>query len=244
MSGRIISPIRLALAALLAPALAAPALACPPQIVVERPCASVADGAFLLVHASRGCQSGKLTVTGTAEGLVGGARRSIPLEISATGTDGVYRCGGSGRPGRVGAAARRAGGRGQRDRAGRRRRLRRDRHWCASRTRRAGSIPNITDADVDAMLHSLAQLSGAAGLPRRRSSRGHGSVRRAARWVLTLQGITAAGPSPPRARAARRSGRSAPSRRGRPMPAPRRCWARRSVDSGRRAGTRCSAPAP
>lgn len=156
MSGRVISPIRLALAALLAPALAAPATACPPQIVVERPSASSPDGAFLLVHASRGCQSGKLAVTGTAEGLVGGARRSIPLEISLTGTDGVYQ------------VRRQWPGQGV---------------WVLRLVVRVGegsatalvgvdasgeiamvrqqdparrSIPNITDADVDAMLHSLA----------------------------------------------------------------------------------------
>jgi hypothetical protein len=90
MTGRLISPVRLALAASLVPALAATALACPPQITVERPGAA-SDSAFVLVHASRGCRSGTLTVTGTAEGLIGGARRSIPLEVAATETAGVYR---------------------------------------------------------------------------------------------------------------------------------------------------------
>jgi hypothetical protein len=91
MPGRILSLLRLALPALLAPALAAPALACPPQITVERPAGPMADSAFVLLHASPGCQIGRLTVTGTAEGLVGGARRSIQLEVAATGTAGVYR---------------------------------------------------------------------------------------------------------------------------------------------------------
>jgi len=92
VTGRIVSPIRLALAAVLAPALAAPptAAACPPQITVERPSAA-ADTAFVLVHASPGCQRGNVTVTGTAEGLIDGARRSIALEVAATGTEGVYR---------------------------------------------------------------------------------------------------------------------------------------------------------
>lgn len=91
MFGRIISPIRLALAALLAPPLAAPVLACPPQISIERPAVSSPDGPFVLVHASRGCHIGKLTVTGSAEGLIGGERRSMPLDIASTETDGVYR---------------------------------------------------------------------------------------------------------------------------------------------------------
>lgn len=90
MTGRIVSPIRLALVALLAPALAAPAAACPPQITIERPSAA-SDSVFVLVHASPGCQSGSLTLTGTAQGLVGGVRRSIPLDVAATETAGVYR---------------------------------------------------------------------------------------------------------------------------------------------------------
>ena len=87
MSHRLLSPVRLALAALLAPALAA---ACPPQITVERPSAA-SDSTFVLVHASPGCQRGTVTVTGTAEGLVEGQRRSMPLDVAATGTAGVYR---------------------------------------------------------------------------------------------------------------------------------------------------------
>jgi hypothetical protein len=157
VSGRIISPIRLALAVLLVPALAAPALACPPQISIERPAVPTHDGAFLLVHASRGCGRGTLSVIGTAEGLVSGARRSIPLEVAATTTDGVYR------------VRRQWPGQGV---------------WVLRLVVRVGdgsatalvgvnasgeittvlqqdparrTIPNITDADVDAMLHSLAQ---------------------------------------------------------------------------------------
>ena len=90
MTGRIVSPSPLALAALLATLTAAPALACPPQITVERPGAA-SESAVVLVRASAGCQSGALTVTGTAEGLVGSQRRSMPIEVTATGTEGVYR---------------------------------------------------------------------------------------------------------------------------------------------------------
>jgi hypothetical protein len=75
----------------LAAALAATAAACPPQITVERPGTTSSGSAFLLVHASPGCQHGTLTVTGTAEGLAGGVRRSIPLEVAVTSTAGVYR---------------------------------------------------------------------------------------------------------------------------------------------------------
>jgi hypothetical protein len=89
MSGRTILLLRLGLAASLIPALAATARACPPQITVERP--GAADSAFVLVHASPGCTRGALTVTGTAEGLVNGQRRSVPLEIAATQSAGVYR---------------------------------------------------------------------------------------------------------------------------------------------------------
>lgn len=158
MSGRIVPPIRLALAALLAPALAAPALACPPQISIERLGASSNAGdAFLLIHASRGCHPGNLTVSGNAEGLVGGERRSVPLEIAATATDGVYRL---------------------------RRQWPSQGVWVLRLVVRVGegsatalvgvnasgqiatvlqqdpgrrTIPTITDADVDAMLHALAQ---------------------------------------------------------------------------------------
>jgi len=89
MTGRIISPLRLAIVLLLAGA--TPALACPPQITVERPSTPSSDSAFVLVHAARGCQRGTLTVTGTAEGLVDGQRRSMPLDVVATAADGVYR---------------------------------------------------------------------------------------------------------------------------------------------------------
>ena len=156
MAGRIVSPVRLALAVLCAPALSAPALACPPQITVERPTAA-SDSAFVLVHASPGCQRGNVTVTGTAEGLVGGARRSIALEVAATGTEGVYRV---------------------------RRQWSRNGVWVLRLVVHVGEgsatalvgvgasgeieavreqdparriYPHITDADVDAMLHSLAR---------------------------------------------------------------------------------------
>ena len=93
MSGRIVA-LRLALATMAGGLLAAPAAACPPQISIERPGGRASSGArdaFLLVHASRGCHLGILTVSGTAEGLVGGERRSVPLEVAATADQGVYR---------------------------------------------------------------------------------------------------------------------------------------------------------
>lgn len=83
----------LAVAALLAAVYATPALACPPWISVElpvNPFASEARGAFLLVHAYHGCHAGQLSVSGTAEGLVKGERRSIPLEVAPTATVGLY----------------------------------------------------------------------------------------------------------------------------------------------------------
>lgn len=93
MSARRIA-IPLGLPALLAVALAIPALACPPSLSVERPAnASSRDArdAFVLVHAYQGCHPGQLTVSGSAEGLVGGERRTIPLEVWSTETPGLYR---------------------------------------------------------------------------------------------------------------------------------------------------------
>src|SRR2546429_9349417 len=72
---------------------ATPALAGPQWISIELPANpydQATRGAFLLVHAfHHGTPIGYL-VTGTAEGIVGGERRSIKLEFSETSRDGVY----------------------------------------------------------------------------------------------------------------------------------------------------------
>lgn len=70
------------------------ALACPPSLTVERaagPASAGDDGAFVTVRAVHGCHPGTLALAGTAEGLVGGARRSIPLDLTPADTSGVYR---------------------------------------------------------------------------------------------------------------------------------------------------------
>lgn len=80
-------------AAVFAVALATPALACPPSISIERPARPPSAGsanAFVLVHALPGCHPGSLAVSGTAEGLVGGERRSIALDVAPTATPDLY----------------------------------------------------------------------------------------------------------------------------------------------------------
>src|SRR5437870_8529590 len=81
------------LAAALSAFLAAPALAGPPWISIElpvNPYDQSTRGAFLLVHSfHHGTPTGYI-VTGTAEGIVNGERRSIKLEFSETSRDGVY----------------------------------------------------------------------------------------------------------------------------------------------------------
>ena len=157
MTGRIVSPASLALATLLAVLAAAPALACPPTLTVGVPAqGSRTDGALIVLHAGRGCHPGPLTVTGTAEGLEGGARRSIALSVEPTDTDGVFIV---------------------------RREWPRGRAWVLRLVARVGDgsatalvgldasgrvaavlqqdryrreVPVITDADVERMLHSLA----------------------------------------------------------------------------------------
>jgi len=73
--------------------LAAPALAGPPWISIELPANpydQATRGAFLLVHAFHHGQPVGYLLTGTAEGIVNGERRSIKLEFSETTRDGVY----------------------------------------------------------------------------------------------------------------------------------------------------------
>src|SRR2546426_6214920 len=84
----------LGLAAACAALFAAPALAKgPPWISIELP-ANPYDqtmrGAFLLVHAFHHGKSMGYIVTGTAEGIVNGARQSVTLEFTETSRDGVH----------------------------------------------------------------------------------------------------------------------------------------------------------
>jgi hypothetical protein len=65
----------------------------PPWISIEYP-ANPLDpttrGAYLLVHAFHHQTPMASTVSGTAEGLVSGERKSIPLRFESTGRTGVY----------------------------------------------------------------------------------------------------------------------------------------------------------
>jgi len=93
MYGHLIYFLRFALLPAGAHAQAAPVLLCPPQISIERPAdTTVGDvrNAFLLVTTRHGCHPGPLTLSGTALGLVDGARRSISLEVVETANPGVY----------------------------------------------------------------------------------------------------------------------------------------------------------
>lgn len=81
----------LALGSLLA--LTAFAKAGPPWISIEYPANpydSGSRGAFLLVHAFHHGTPVSFPVSGTAEGLVNGARRTISLEFKTTSRPGVY----------------------------------------------------------------------------------------------------------------------------------------------------------
>ena len=65
----------------------------PPWISIEYPANpydSASRGAFLLVHAFHHGQNVAFPVSGTAEGLVNGARRTVSLEFRATSRPGVY----------------------------------------------------------------------------------------------------------------------------------------------------------
>src|SRR5881275_1832957 len=83
----------LGLAAALVTLLAAPALAGPPWISIELPVNPYDQsmrGAFLLVHSFHHGTAMGYIVTGTAEGIVNGERRSVKLEFAPTGREGVY----------------------------------------------------------------------------------------------------------------------------------------------------------
>jgi hypothetical protein len=65
----------------------------PPWISVEYPANpydSASRGAYLLVHAFHHGTPVSFPVSGTAEGLVAGARRTVSLEFKATSRPGVY----------------------------------------------------------------------------------------------------------------------------------------------------------
>jgi hypothetical protein len=65
----------------------------PPWISVELPgdpMSSTSRDAVLLVRAYSCGQPTAAAVTGTAEGMVGGERRTVPLVLDATGATGVY----------------------------------------------------------------------------------------------------------------------------------------------------------
>jgi hypothetical protein len=89
-----ISPLRLlALAGLFSTTLAAPALAGPPWISIELPANpydQATRGAFLVVHAFHHGVPVAFPVSGTAEGIVNGERRSIELTFTATSHTGAY----------------------------------------------------------------------------------------------------------------------------------------------------------
>lgn len=65
----------------------------PPWISIEYPANpfdSASRGAFVLVHAFHHGQNVAFPVSGTAEGLVKGARRTVNLEFRPTSRPGVY----------------------------------------------------------------------------------------------------------------------------------------------------------
>lgn len=65
----------------------------PPWISIEYPANphdAASRGAFLLVHAFHHGQNVAFPVSGTAEGLVDGARRTVSLEFRATSRPGVF----------------------------------------------------------------------------------------------------------------------------------------------------------
>jgi len=65
----------------------------PPWISIETPANpydAASRGAFLLVHAFHHGTPVNFPVSGTAEGLVNGARRTISLELKSTSRPGVY----------------------------------------------------------------------------------------------------------------------------------------------------------
>ncbi len=84
---------RIALAALLAVAVPSVVFAGPPWISIELP-ANPWDrdtrGAFLVVHTYHHGTVIEAPLSGTAEGMVGGKRRSVALTFEKTARPGVY----------------------------------------------------------------------------------------------------------------------------------------------------------
>ena len=84
---------RFALAALLVAALPAAALAGPPWISIELPAnpwEPATRGAFLVVHAYHHGTPMAAPISGTAEGIVNGQRKTISLEFERTSRPGVF----------------------------------------------------------------------------------------------------------------------------------------------------------
>ena len=84
---------RFALSALLLAALPATAFAGPPWITIELPAnpwEPTTRGAFLVVHAYHHGTPMAAPVSGTAEGLVNGQRRTIQLNFDKTSRTGVF----------------------------------------------------------------------------------------------------------------------------------------------------------
>ena len=75
------------------PSLITPAGAGPPWISIEypvNPYEASTRGAFLVVHAFHHGTPMSFPVSGTAEGLIAGQRRSVPLTFRPTSRPGVY----------------------------------------------------------------------------------------------------------------------------------------------------------
>jgi hypothetical protein len=84
---------RFTLAALLLAALPASALAGPPWISIELPAnpwEPTTRGAFLVVHAYHHGTPMASPISGTAEGMVNGQRKSIPLSFEKTSHAGIF----------------------------------------------------------------------------------------------------------------------------------------------------------
>jgi hypothetical protein len=93
MAGRTFLTTSLAVGALLAAAAPQPAVAGPPWIAIELPAnpfSSLPRDAFLLVRAYHHFTPITALLRGTADGLVNGEKRSLPLEIAPTEVSGLY----------------------------------------------------------------------------------------------------------------------------------------------------------
>jgi hypothetical protein len=93
MAGRTLLTLPLALGALVAAATPTRAVAGPPWIAIELPASpfsSLPRDALLLVRAYHHFTPITALVSGTADGLVNGERRSLPLEITPTDITGLY----------------------------------------------------------------------------------------------------------------------------------------------------------